>query len=280
MYLLVQDRTRAVVADFDQDDANPPLEFIGSARHYLLPAYLERSKRKGWHVYIFFDESGVTAAKARCVVRHILAEMNMPQVEVFPKQDALNTSVSYGNFTNAPLFGRLVPQGRTVFVDEVTLEPYPNQWDFLAGIQTVPESLLDEIIDLNNLTLPAISFPTQSPAPDTGENHSTYGLPPCAQRMLREGVQSKQRISCFRLAIGLKKAGLPYDVTAAALKTWAVKNRPDNGNQILTEYEIMSQAASAYLKDYAGYGCQDAAIKPFCDPQCPIIKNRNKETSG
>ena len=275
VYLLVQDRTRAIVADFDRDDANPPLEFIAAARHYRIPAYLERSKRKGWHIYIFFDEAGVPAVKARCVVRHILAEMQQPQVEIFPKQDTLNTNVSFGNFINAPLFGKLVTQGRTVFVDEVTLNPYPNQWDFLAGIQTAPESLLDEITDLNNLTVPPISFPTQSPAPDTGVNHSTYGLPPCHRRMLRKGVQDNQRVSCFRLAIGLKKAGLPYDIALGALKTWAAKNQPTDGKGRLTETELQAQTAWAFNKSYAGYGCEDAAVNPYCASECPILKRRN-----
>jgi hypothetical protein len=277
VYLLVQDRTRAIVADFDQDDANPPLEFIAAAKQYKIPAYLERSKRKGWHAYVFFDETGVPAVKARCVIRHILDEIKQPQVEVFPKQDALDTRVSFGNYINAALFGSLVPQGRTVFVDERgTLEPYPKQWDFLASVQTVPESLLDEIIDLNNLTVPVVSLPTQSPAPDAGGTQSTYGLPPCHRRLLREGTNSYQRVSCFRLTVGLKKAGLPYDITLSALKTWVSKNHPTDGKGLLTETELQAQTASAFNKSYAGYGCEDAAIKPYCNPECPI--QRKKES--
>jgi hypothetical protein len=58
VYLLVGDRTRAVAADFDDPDVNPPVEFINKAKHYGLPAYLETSKSKGFHAWVFF-EAGV-----------------------------------------------------------------------------------------------------------------------------------------------------------------------------------------------------------------------------
>ncbi len=78
VYLLVEDCTRAVVADFDVDDLDPPMQFLAGALNYGLAAYIERSKSKGYHVWMFLDESGVSAAKARLVVRHILEEIGQP----------------------------------------------------------------------------------------------------------------------------------------------------------------------------------------------------------
>ena len=46
VYLLDQDRIRAVAADFDHDDEKPPLSFRGEAQKLGLPAYIERSKSK------------------------------------------------------------------------------------------------------------------------------------------------------------------------------------------------------------------------------------------
>lgn len=107
VYLLVRDRTRAVVVDFDDEDTHPPLRFIRQAGRSGLHAYLERSKRKGWHVWLFMELPGVNAAKARLVVKSILDDIGGPATEVFPKQDRLAGITRYGNFINAPLLESL-----------------------------------------------------------------------------------------------------------------------------------------------------------------------------
>jgi hypothetical protein len=86
--------------------------------------------------------------------------------------------------------------------------------------------------------------------------------------MLRNGVSQYQRVSCFRLAVHLRRLGLPFDVAVAALKTWALKNRPANGKGVIRDPEILSQTSYAYEHSYVGYGCESAAIKPFCDSSC------------
>jgi hypothetical protein len=279
VYVLVKDRIRAMAVDFDNDDPLVALEFATTAKHYGLPAHIERSKSKGYHVWFFFEEGGALAAKARLVALHLLAEIEEPDTEVFPKQDALDAKTFYGNFIYAPLFGALVPQGRTVFLDEAdSLKPHPNQWDFLEGIQRTPESLLDEIIMVNELSPPPpTAFHEAVESEKPGQKQRTFSLPPCAQRMLKEGVTSNQRVVCFRLAVQLRKAGLPYDIAVGALKTWAQKNRPDNGKGIIREREIVSQTAWAYHRGYTSCGCDDPAIASYCDPICPIRRKRNEK---
>ena len=269
VYLLVGDRTRAIVADFDDPDANPPVEFINKARHYGLPAYLETSKSKGFHAWIFFEEKGVKAAKARLVIKNILTEIEHPETEIFPKQDALQGRTCFGNYINAPLFGALVPKNKTVFIDPVTLVPYPDQWDFLESVERVSENLLDEIIELNGLS----AICDESPRPegseqDKGPNKS--GFPPCARKILQDGVSRYQRVSCFRLAVHFKRLGIPYDIAVSGLKTWALKNKPLNGNPVIRDSEILSQASYAYERSYTGFGCDSPAIKPFCEASCFI----------
>jgi hypothetical protein len=88
--------------------------------------------------------------------------------------------------------------------------------------------------------------------------------------MLKEGVSQYQRVSCFRLAVHLKRLGLPQDVAASALKAWAQKNRPSNGKGIITDGEILEQSTYAFARNYRSYGCEDEAIKPFCDKGCPV----------
>ena len=275
VYLLVKDRTAAVAVDFDDPDPAGPLQFLGAAKHYGIPAYIERSKAKGYHAWIFFEQPEVPAAKARLVVRHILKEIGRPDSEIFPKQDSLNANASFGNFINAPLFGALVPQGRAVFVKpEDSLEPYPNQWDFLESVQRVTENALDEIIEANQLAKESIvaSGPTPSQA-DSSVGFS--GLPPCARRMLSEGVTHEQRVACFRLAVHLKRIGIPYDMAVAALRVWARKNKPNGDKRIITDPEILAQTSYACARDYRGCGCDQPAIKPFCSPTCALFQKRN-----
>jgi hypothetical protein len=218
------------------------------------------------------------AAKARIVARHILEEIEEPKTEVFPKQDVIDGSKSYGNFINAPLLGALVPQGRTVFIDE-NLKPYPNQWDFLESVEFVPASRLDEIIEVNGLDQPPAGEREKAvPSATAVRSSVSYGLPVCAQRMLNEGVRSYQRVACFRLAVQLRKAGLPYDLAVTVLKAWAPRNRPNDGKRIITEREIVDQTAWAYTKSYQGCGCEETAVAWYCDPSCPLYKGKSRSS--
>jgi hypothetical protein len=101
--------------------------------------------------------------------------------------------------------------------------------------------------------------------------------------MLTDGVSQYQRVSCFRLAVHFKRLGLPFDIAVAVLKTWALKNRPINHKRIIPDSEILSQASYAYNKSYVGYGCDSEAVKPFCEPSCPVKQWRENNvtmTSG
>ena len=196
VFLLVKDRTRAIAVDFDTKNRMPPADFVFRSKHYGISAYIERSKSKGYHCWIFFDELGALARKARLVVNHILEDIEEPDVEVFPKQDALDANVRFGNFINAPLFGRLAAKGKTVFIDPKTFKPYPDQWEVLGSVNRASESTLDEIIDLNNLSIPP-SYHFTSCGSEKG-NKGRFNLPPCARKILHDGVSQYQRVSCFR----------------------------------------------------------------------------------
>ena len=251
VYLLYKDnKTRALAVDFDTQDRTPLIEFVARAKHYDLTTYIERSKSKGYHAWIFFDKQGVIARKARLVVQHILEEIDQPQTEIFPKQDEIGTNMRYGNFINAPLFGG-APKGKTVFLAPPSFHPYPNQWDFLESAKRHTESTLDEIIELNELS-PAPQHQSPSPNQGNGGRGTSFSLPPCARKMLSDGVSQFQRVGCFRLAVHFKRLGLPHDVAVAALKTWAMKNKPANEKGIIKESEILSQVSYAYMTGSSG----------------------------
>ncbi|MFC2085201.1 hypothetical protein ACFLS9_09095, partial [Bacteroidota bacterium] len=262
-YPLMGVKSRVGVVDFDSMNSEPPLKFIRKANHYGIDAYLERSKSKGYHVWIFFKKEGVIASKVRLVIKFNLDEIGSPQTEIFPKQNKLNGHGYYGNFINAPLFGKLVQKGRTVFINpDLSLKPYPDQWTFLESVKRVKEEVLDSIIDVNNLCEVNANI-YQNRAPST--NHKIYlGLPICIRRILEEGVTFDQRVVCFRLAVHLKRIGFPADLTIATLKKWRFKNRPLENKRIITTDEILEQVNWAYKKLYTGFGCQEPVIKYFC----------------
>jgi hypothetical protein len=267
VYLLGQDRIRAVAADFDHDDEQPPLSFQREAQKLGLAAYIERSKARGFHAWIFLDGAGVLASKARLVVLHLLKTIQAPQTEVFPKQNRLASPAQYGNFINAPLFGPLVSQGRTVFLDG-ELNPYEDQWALLKSLSRASESALDIVIGEQNLNKPP------PPAPRNRNQFvkgTGFGLPPCAQRMLAQGVTANQRVACFRLACQLRKIGFPFDLAVVTLSVWSQRNRPEEGKGIIGPGELRSQVWSAYSNElHRSCGCEDPAVMPFCDQTCPI----------
>ena len=130
---------------------------------------------------------------------------------------------------------------------------------------------MDEIIELNDLVLPQNqSKPLQLDSARGGGDLNRFSLPICAQSMLQYGVTQYQRVSCFRLAVHLKRLGLPFDLTVSALEAWSRKNRPNNGKGVITEHEIIEQTKCAFSKDYRGYGCSSEAVAPFCSQECPL----------
>ena len=164
-------------------------------------------------------------------------------------------------------------KGKPSFVDVTSFAPYPDQWTLLQSVDKLSESVLDEIIEMNNLSS---TPPCRDQKLGSGNEVARYGLPICVRKMLRDGVSQHQRTSCFRLAVHLKRLGLPYEAAEATLKTWALKNKPINGKEVIQESEIVSQTRCAYDKSYAGYGCGSEAMQPFCEPSCPVKQWRER----
>ncbi len=272
VYLLTGNKTIALAGDFDQDDLSLPIAYVAGARRLDMLAYIERSKSKGYHVWMFFERP-VPAYKARLVAKKILDDIGKPRTEIFPKQDVLADGVLYGNFINAPLFGALVPKGRTVFVDpDDPSAVYPDQWELLENVRRVPELRLDAIIASCKLSEQGTVARGPQSASHTESNNdiSPFGLPPCARRMLAEGVSSFQRVSCFRLAVRLKRSGMPYDLALITLKAWAQKNHPTDGKNIISDGEIENQTKCAFANTYRSFGCEEPAIAVYCDKSCPL----------
>ncbi len=154
VYPLLQDnRCWFLTADFDgerwSDDA---LAYLQTCRARNVPAALERSRSgEGGHVWIFFAEP-LVAREARQLGAALLTETMERRPEIgfksydrfFPNQDEMPTG-GFGNLIALPLARRSREQGNSVFVDD-NLEPFPNQWTFLASLKRLSQANAREIV--------------------------------------------------------------------------------------------------------------------------------------
>lgn len=293
-YPLVAERVWFAAIDIDQSDPEPVIELARIGRDIGLKPLVERSKSKGFHLWFFSDNQGWQAKWIRTVLRWMVTEIDRPEVEVFPKQDRLLEG-QFGNFIYLPLNGRLVSKGRTIFVEPTRwLPPVTNQWDVLAHRPRYSAEHLDKIAADLELTTSSqrhgcsddVSKKDQyasnkhSPASSfLQQNRSGFGLPPCAQRILAEGVTEQQRVACFRLAVHFHRLGIPEEFAKSLLIDWSKKNRPAQGKRIITTDEITQQTRDGYSGRYRGYGCDDPVISQYCQGQCPIASKSESNTT-
>ncbi|HEY5785056.1 MAG TPA: DEAD/DEAH box helicase family protein, partial [Microlunatus sp.] len=143
LYPLFSDSScRFLVADFDGAVAMlDALAYAKAGRAEGVPTAVELSKSgRGAHVWVFFAEA-IPAATARAVGTVLLHEamllrgtMDLASYDrLFPNQEVLPDG-GFGNLIAAPLEGIRRPQGLTVFLDLATLEPHPDQWEFLSTL--------------------------------------------------------------------------------------------------------------------------------------------------
>lgn len=153
-YPLFQDETCGFLAiDFDKADWRKDAKsFLETCRRMHLPAALERSRSgMGGHVWLFFEEA-IPAALARRLGSNLLTETmeHRPDVgldsydRLFPNQDFLPQG-GFGNLIALPLQKLPRDQGNSVFLDDA-LEPWPDQWAFLAGQQRIGRAQIESLV--------------------------------------------------------------------------------------------------------------------------------------
>lgn len=78
---------------------------------------LEFSGRKGYHVWILFDEP-TNATFARQLVTSRLNRVKLPRLEVFPKQTELSESLKYGNLVKIPFATHKVSKQKSYLIQK------------------------------------------------------------------------------------------------------------------------------------------------------------------
>ncbi len=122
-------------------------------RAWDVPVAIERSRSgNGAHAWIFFAEP-VSASLARRLGSALITETldRTPDVgfasydRLFPSQDTV-PSGGFGNLIALPLQGLSRQAGNSVFLDD-DLEPYHDQWAYMAGIRRLKRQTLEALVD-------------------------------------------------------------------------------------------------------------------------------------
>jgi superfamily II DNA or RNA helicase len=195
-----------------------------------VPAALERSRSGGGgHVWIFFDRA-IPAIQARRLGSAILtlAMERRHQIGLdsydrfFPNQDTLSKG-GFGNLIALPLQRGPRRTGNSLFID-LDLQPYPDQWAFLAGLRRVPAEEVETIVREASRTQTVLGVRASSAGDD--DSPDPWLLPP--SRGIPAGPVPGPMPDRVRVVRGglvyVEKEGLPPAMLNGLLRLAAFQN--------------------------------------------------------
>ena len=249
-----------IAADIDDDDIGLTIQFCEPLEHLNVPCYIERSKSKGFHVWVFFSEP-IEAKWARGLMKYAIdlleRDTNYRIKEVFPKQNSIKQkdgSYGFGNYIYLPLFGESVKEERTVFLDSTNgYKPLPDQWAFLQSIEKISPQRLGEVMDTNLIDFvvdhqPELSEPEARKIFDPNEAAEYY-----LKRALAQADVGNRNDTGFWLACQLRDLGLSETESASYLRKYA-------GSVPRGDDEYAEKEALATLKSAFTYSKRDPAV--------------------
>jgi superfamily II DNA or RNA helicase len=258
--LIDGDRCCFLACDFDKGSwVLDALAFLEVCDDFGVPACLERSRSgNGAHVWVFFEEP-VEASVARRLGIGLLRETMALRVEVdltsydrlFPSQDFVPQK-GFGNLIALPLQGRPRKQGNAVFLDPATMEPWPDQWAFLAAIRRLPSTDARSIGD----AIRVAAGPGSARLSSMASSRRPVPSPPRVVRATLEAMLAVDRI------------GLP-PALVASLKHLASVHNPEfyQREQLRLSTWDTPRMVRCYLEDldrlYLPRGLLDEAVKVF-----------------
>jgi hypothetical protein len=154
IYPMLPDQTcRFLAMDFDEAGWQKDVTVVTKVcTAFNIPFAVERSRSgKGGHVWFFF-ENRLSAALARKFGTALLTysmglrhEIHFKSYDrLFPSQDTMPKG-GLGNLIALPLQKAARENKNSEFIDEY-FSPYRDQWAYLAAIQKIPDTRLEELI--------------------------------------------------------------------------------------------------------------------------------------
>ncbi len=232
VYPLMPDSTcRFGAVDIDRKDPTLAKAVYDALTALELPfgVYMEQSRGKGYHVWLFADEA-ITAREMRRILRRAVLDAGLPETtEIFPKQADAET-VEFGNYINLPYFGET--DGPRMVLSRGSLQPMPLP-RFLTVCRPAPASIVRSIASRIADRSPA------GPAPGPKENWlvDAWG-----------GADAGRRNdTAARLAGYLKSRRVPEDLALAMLEDWRLKCEHDSG-QPFDDKELRGVVTGIYRR--------------------------------
>ena len=224
--LLTDDTCHFLAVDFDEAEwREDGKAFFQSCRELGVPVALEISRSgNGAHAWIFFAGS-VSARDARrlgtAIISHTCARTRQLKLEsydrLFPNQDSMPKG-GFGNLIALPLQKAPRERGCSIFVDG-DLQPYSDQWAFLATIQ--PMSAHD--IEPTILRATGNSHPLDVNFIDEEDQKKPWKRPSSDTKKL-VGPMPKSLIVTLANLIYFEKAQLPQSLTNRLIRLAAFQN--------------------------------------------------------
>lgn len=272
IYPVMRDNnTHFVVIDIDEDNIDGAFKYKEIAKRYSINAYVEVSKKKGYHVWIFFQEP-IESGLARNLAKKLIDESGLSSTtEIFPKQDELNGGI--GNYINVPLNGASVLNNRTIFIEQGYSKD--NQWELLNMICTtndhstrITRKHLLSVIDYENgAVIESRTVAKQS---------TLVNVLPCLDKFVN-GVQDGARdVVSLAYSEHLRRKGLPLQQAIELIELWNEKNTPPiKGHELK---KLRDNVKRVYSGDSRinNFQCENPIMQQFCPGKdnCPIHNKR------
>lgn len=263
IYPLLDDGTCFWIAgDLDQpgsaswhkgpDDIMPALALMESLNYYGVNqgVTLEKTKSKGWRVWLF-SSAPMPARHVRRLFRAAIGRTGLPpSVEIFPKQDFVgkptpNNPFPVGNYVHLPYFGGgpSGDRGGRVMVDPKTLIPIALG-DFLI-LRRFPADALPLVLE--NL-------------PKVETNQKQGRAPEKIARMLSQSLAvGERRPTLVKVAGYLRYRAIPEEIAVRLLLPWAEKAF----NEPLPPEEVERHVHGVYLR----YGLGESKLDKVLNNQ-------------
>jgi hypothetical protein len=174
--ILKDGRVPWAVVDIDELNREKVERVVAAFILHNLYPYVELSRGKGYHVWLFFDDP-VPANAVRKVLKKLLREAEIDGYELFPKQDGLSSNNGVGNFVFFPLHGQSIKEKKTVFLNG-EFQEYENPWEHLARIhRTKSENLLSMAEEIPDESRPERSTSVGDDSLDVPKYLLHYNIP-------------------------------------------------------------------------------------------------------
>lgn len=255
------DTVRFGAIDLDEPDFE-----MARAMARLIPGttFIERSRSGNAHVWVFFQDDA-PAWVVKGILRKATMAVDMPHVEVFPKQERIRPPAKYGNYINLPYHG----EQRVVFDAAADNQPY-TPGGFIADAMHARQDPVGWIERAKYLGLRAPE--------ERVDDGTPFGQSPvlheCALYIIEHREDNPiqvghRNVVLFNLSVQL----LNYrDMTDR--EAWELLNLVnDAAVEPVPEVDLQD----IFDRAHGGYrrtGCDDPLMEPYVHPNCPIKNGR------